>query len=207
MCFFPLLSHFAVLRPTLSPCLQKVCPFVLPCPCTLLRPCFVVLSIGCVCFHAPLSACTLLTPPFFSPSLVCVLFSSLIHVQCTESPLCLFYRLCVLSLSLICVYSPHTLLCLLVLGSACLHPPPSYSSYSHLSVFPPCLESVYFFFIFSMMCTQSQLLFLCRLYVFSFSFISTNILPSWMKPYIEIWDHGLLNAWKYHQSEILHANV
>ena len=140
-----------------------------------------------------------LPPPFFLVSSLYVLFSSLIHVQCTKTPLFLFIsRLYVLSLSLICVYCTHTLLCLLIPRECML------SSLSSMLIILTslfsllCLECMYFLFIFSTVHTQSQLPFLCRLYVFSFSLISTDILPFWMKPYIEIWDQGLLMAWNCH---------
>lgn len=145
---------------------------------------------------------------FFLVSSLCVLFSSLIHVQCTKTPLCLLIsRLCVLSLSLICVHCTHTLLCHFILRECMLSSSSSIFIILTSLFFPSCLECVYFFFIFSMVHTQSQLPFLCRLYVLSFSFISTDILPSWIKPYLEIWDHGLLKAWNRHQSVELHANV
>ena len=110
----------------------------------------------------------------------CVLLSYSICVCCPQTSLCLLIsRKCVLSSSLILVHCTHT------------QTPLFFSS---------CLGSMCFSFIFSISETQS-----CppRLYVFFFSSINTDVLLFWMKPYLEIWDHGLLKAWKHHQSGLL----
>jgi hypothetical protein len=33
------------------------------------------------------------------------------------------------------------------------------------------------------------------------------MLTLWMKPYIEIWDYDLLEAWKQHPLDVLHASI
>ena len=152
--------------------------------CPLYSSPFVSLSQACACFHPSSSSFITLTPLFSSLPLVCMFFCP---------PLSVFIVLILPSV-------------FLSLAGVCLVLPYFHSLYSHLLFLlmsRECVLPLYFFYCH----TQSHLPLLSRLYIFFFLFINTDILSFWMKPYIDIWDHGLLGAWKSHQPEVSHANT
>ena len=107
-------------------------------------------------------------------------------------------------------------MCLLFLNPICLlisrkcvflslpHPGSLYSQTPPLLF--PHVQAVCGSLLFSISHGHSCLPLLSRLYVSSFSFINIDVSLFWMKPQLQIWDHGLFDAWKHHQSKLLHVN-
>ena len=159
-------------------------------------------------FVFPICVCSPQTPLCLIISSLCVLFSSPICVCCPQIPLCVpISRECVLFFFLICVYCFKTPFVFSSLGSVSFYPPSWFIVLTNTPLFvPSCLGSVCLPFIFSIRHAHSCLPLLSRLYVFSFSFINTDVSPFWMKPYMQIWDHGLFGAWKHNQAKVLHTN-
>ena len=156
--------------------LQVVCAFILPDLCSLYS-------------HL---LCLLL-------SRQCVLSSSLICVRHAHTPfLLLISSLCILLSFLMC--SLDSCPALLLFLASVYFCPPSAKFTIITPLLHPHVEGVCASPLFSH--TQSHLPLLSRLYVFSFSFINTDILPFWMKPYLRICNYGLLQAWKHHQESM-----